>query len=359
MMLTQLHIHSLRTIHQAQLPLHPQWNFFTGPNGSGKTSLLEAIYLLGTGHSFRTREVFPLISDGQDTVTIFSRNNTNQTLSIQKSLAGPTQVKLNNQFCRTTSELAYFLPCQLFYQDIFHIMDAGPALRRSVLDWGLFHVKHQYLPLWKDYRRAIKQRNALLRKQSNLSSCLPWDTMLSEFAEAVHALRLDYFTQLSSVFQDYLQELTNISCTIEYYKGWDRKKTGKSLLMVLTEQFNQDKQRQYTFYGPHQADLVIEATSSKTKARYILSRGQQKMVLIALKLAQVAIMQKPCVFLLDDLAAELDAEHFRRLLTCLNKLPGQKFLTAIDLPAWVGEIFFNKFAQFSCSNGIIEPLILS
>lgn len=355
MILSQLNIHHVRNISSAQLTLHPRYNIFHGMNGSGKTSILEAIYLLGSGHSFRTRETHPLIAHNQPTLTVFARANVENSISIQKSSSGSTQVKLNQQACHRSSELAHFLPCQLVYQDIFQIIDAGPSIRRSVLDWGLFHVKQSYHALWKEYRHVLKQRNALLRQKASQKEFIPWDKQLTDMAHELDVLRMSYFNEWSEVFQTILAQLTNVPCTIHYYKGWDRKASGKSLAAILSEQFTSDCQRQYTHSGPHQADILFDSAS--LKAKQTLSRGQQKIILIALKLAQAHLLAKPCVYLFDDVTAELDTQHVQRFISCISQLKGQFFLTSID----ANQLLIHKELQdasvFTLTDGAIatEP----
>lgn len=327
-MLTQLNIHYLRNISSMQLTLHPRFNFFYGPNGSGKTSILEAVYLLGSGHSFRTRETTPLVQQGQTTLTVFSKTQHQDALSIQKSLSGSTLVRLNQQPCQRSSQLAHFLPCQLFYQDLFQIIDAGPSTRRSLLDWGLFHVEQKYHGVWKEYRAVLKQRNALLRQKASRQLCLPWDTLLVELAYELDRMRASYFQEWSASFQVFLNQLTDTPCTIHYDKGWDKKGSGKPLNEILNQQFEQDVLRQYTHSGPHQADVWFD--SALLKAKHHLSRGQQKIILIALKLAQAHLLSTPCVYLMDDITIELDQAHVQRLCACLTQLPGQFFLTSIQ-----------------------------
>lgn len=328
-MLSQINIHHLRNIDALYLTPHPRFNFFYGQNGSGKTSILEAIYLLGSGYSFRTRETAPLVQHGHPSLTVFSKTQTQDTVSIQKNLNGATIVRLNQQPCQRSSELAYLLPCLVFYHDLFQIIDAGPSVRRSILDWGMFHVEHSYHPLWKEYRSVLKQRNALLRQRdSQRASYLPWDKLLVDLAHAIDELRQPHFQNWSNNFQLFLPQLTDTSCQIRYDKGWDRKGSGKSLQAILNEQFDQDLHRQYTYAGPHQADIVFE--SELLKARQHLSRGQQKIILIALKLAQAQMISKPCVYLMDDITVELDQTHIERLFTSLENLPGQFFLTSVQ-----------------------------
>lgn len=326
-MLAQINIHGLRNIDTMHLELHPRFNFFYGQNGSGKTSILEAIYLLGSGHSFRTREIAPLVQQGQSSFTVFSKTHQHETISVQKSLDGSTLVRLNQQPCQRSSELAHFLPCLLFYHDLFQIIDAGPSVRRSILDWGLFHVEHSYHEIWKEYRVVLKQRNALLKQKAKPQYYVPWDNRLVDLAHELDRLRAAYFKEWSSRFQACLQPLTDTPCSIRYDKGWDKKGTGKSLKTILAEQFEQDVQRQYTNAGPHHADVVFDSVLLKAKQH--LSRGQQKIILIALKLAQAQLIAKPCVFLMDDITVELDHLHIQRLFDVIDHLPGQFFLTAV------------------------------
>lgn len=328
-MLNQINIHSLRNIDELYLNPHPRFNFFYGPNGSGKTSILEAVYLLGSGYSFRTRETAPLIQQGRDSLTVFSKTQKQDTISIQKNLQGATLVRLNQQPCQRSSDLAHLLPCVVFYHDLFQIIDAGPSVRRNILDWGLFHVEHSYHALWKEYRSVLKQRNALLRQRdTNRQNYLPWDKLLVDLAYAIDALRKPYFQKWSDCFQGFLPKLTSTTCQIQYDKGWDRKETGKSLQAILNDQFEQDIHRQYTYAGPQHADVLFD--SELLKARQHLSRGQQKIILIALKLAQAAMIPKPCVYLMDDITIELDSDHIQKLFTSLEDLPGQFFLTSVS-----------------------------
>ena len=349
MSLTHLNIHHVRNISTAALTLHPRYNVFHGPNGSGKTSVLEAIYLLGTGRSFCTHEISSLVRHNEVSLTVFSRTNTNESVSIQKSLFSPTQVKLNQQACQRSSELAHFLPCQAFYQDIFQIIDEGPSVRRSLLDWGLFHVKQPYHDLWKDYRRVIKQRNALLRQKAAKQQFIPWNTMLVELSIELDRMRAEYFQAWSVAFKSLLSELTDTPCAIQYYKGWDKKGTGKDLRTILHEQFDSDLHAQYTHSGAHQADIFFE--SAALKAKQSLSRGQQKIILIALKLAQAQLLPKSCVYLFDDIAAELDAKHLQRFIDCLSKIKGQFFLTAIDPTYLRRSLNDDEGAFFTIENG--------
>jgi DNA replication and repair protein RecF len=349
MSLIELNINNLRNIVATSLTLHPRYNFIHGSNGSGKTSILEALYLVSHGRSFRSRYITPLINEHANTMSIFARFNDNASISIQKNSTGSTQVKLNQNPCLRCSELAEFLPCQLLDADIFQIIDAGSAFRREVLDWGMFHVKHSsllqndnYHALWINYRRILKQRNTLLRQHAAKNEFEVWDQQLSVLSEQLNVMRAEYHAQLAQVFDMFLKKLTNIECSLHYYKGWGKQDPDKSLANVLNEQFHSDQQRLYTQSGAHQADLIFKLPM--LNAKQTLSRGQQKIILIALKFAQAYILNKPCMYLLDDLPAELDNKHVEKVMQSLELLPGQFFITTID------NNIANKWSQLYSAN---------
>jgi len=353
MIISELQIHQLRNITHAHVHLHSDFNIIVGENGSGKSSFLEALYILGCGHSFRTRDISSIIQHNTSSLTVFGRSVEEDTVSVQKSLNKPTLVKVNHQFCSSSSQLAYRLPIQVFYQDIFQIIDAGPVVRRSLLDWGLFHVKQDYLSKLNRYKQLLKQRNALL-KQPNAKSMdfNIWNEQLSVQAELIDKERSQFFQQWIKIFYKVLQQLSDVNCKLQYYKGWDRKNEGISLKEVLDKMLESDQHRCFTQKGAHQADLLIEV--NEHKAKQILSRGQQKIILIALKLSQAMLLSKPCMYLFDDILAELDQTHVERLFEFIKTIPGQKIVTSIYNNPF--DSFFSKKQFFKIHSGKIEAL---
>lgn len=357
MIIKEIKIHQLRNLSFAHLSLNPRFNFLIGPNGSGKTSLLEALYLLSCGHSFRSRELAPLITQGLSLLTVFAATPDQETISIQKSCSQATQIKINHQLCTTTSQLAYFLPCQVLYAELFQIIEAGSAVRRKLLDWGLFHLQPQYFKLWKEYKKVLKQRNALLKTHAPYAHFIPWDQQLNALAHELDYWRKEYFERWKIRFYEVLEQITDCTCRIHYFKGWDKKQRGKALDETLAEHFQGDKQKLYTQYGPHQADIFIE--SKDMKAKQTLSRGQQKMIVIALQLAQGALLDRHCLYLFDDLPAELDKLHQKKLLQYLAKQRGQYVITSLDtldgvelLPKEEVAVYYAPFQKESLTDSI-------
>lgn len=324
MSISQLDVYSFRNIAALRLSPHSRWNVVFGENGSGKTSLLEALSMVSSGRSFRTRDINALIHYGEEALTLFARTLADRTISIKKSKSDML-VWIDQKSCSKRSELAQLVPCQLFYQDIFSIIDAGPTVRRTVLDWGLFHVKHQDVFLWKEYARVLKQRNTLLRQQAPQQHFKPWNLLLEELSESLHQARQAFCEAWFEVFYETLSKLTSQSCLVAYEKGWDKKNTGRRLLDILDEQWSMDISRQYTHSGAHQADLILSTPTLKVKQS--LSRGQQKMILLALKLSQAQLVSKKSMYLFDDVFSELDHTHCERLLAYMESLNGQFFFT--------------------------------
>lgn len=327
-MLRSVFLQQFRCFTQFQTDLHPRFNFISGENGSGKTAFLEAIALLSQGQSFRMREMSPLIQFGQSQCALMAHLIDAQTVGIQKTQAGETTVRINSRPCSRRSELVSLMPSQVIYQDIFQIIDAGPVMRRQLLDWGMFHVKPSYHEQWQQYRQALKQRNALLKQRAPLSAFAAWNFVLGELAEQLNEAREVYLEALRPLFYRLLQQLTTVTCTLNFYKGWDR--TGKHTLEVILETAHAaDCMKQYTQYGPHHADL--ELVTCEGQVRKVFSRGQQKIVLLALKLAQAELLNKPCLYIWDDICSELDHRHLEKLTEVMEGLPGQYFISGIDL----------------------------
>ncbi|MCX7115263.1 MAG: DNA replication/repair protein RecF [Gammaproteobacteria bacterium] len=329
MKLHSLSLHHFRCFSQYQTTLHPRFNYIIGENGSGKTAFLEAISLLSRAQSFRIRETAPLIQTQQDQLTVMTHLADTQTIGIQKSRDAHTSIKINGQSCFRTSELANLLPSQVIYQDVFQIIDAGPMIRRQLLDWGVFHVKPFYHDWWKQYRQALKQRNALLKAQAKKTEFAIWNRTLCDLSKNMDEARQDYVDTLEPIFKAILKTLTQLDCDLAYFNGWDRQRQGQPLATVLEATHEADRKKQYTQFGPHHADLELLNPAGKVKQ--FLSRGQQKMLLLTLKLAQAQLLDKPCLYLWDDICAELDEGHLEKLGRLIQDIPGQYFITGIQV----------------------------
>ncbi|WP_419832457.1 DNA replication/repair protein RecF [Endozoicomonas atrinae] len=352
-MIQQLSITDIRNLSSVSIKPSLSVNVLYGLNGSGKTSVLEAIHILGVARSFRTSRIKPVINRDAEVCTVFGRLGVTSgsiPVGVSRNLRDETlQIRVSGENLKSTSELARLLPLQVINPDTFRLLEGSPKLRRNFIDWGVFHVKHHdFFPLWKRMQKALKQRNSLLRHgRINGSELASWNVEFEKAANAIDVLRSDYIQRLTPVFNEVLSELTDLeNLTLQYYRGWDKE---RSLNEVLGSGLARDAQSGYTHSGPQRADLRIRV--GKVSAVDILSRGQMKLVVCALKLAQGFLYKelsgKQCVFLVDDLPSELDIPHRLALCQLFQKMNCQTFITCVEKEAledcWLPETEVKMF----------------
>lgn len=335
MRLSQLRIHAVRNLKDLSLTCHPTFNWIIGRNGSGKTSVLEAIHLLALGRSFRSRHIQSLIAYGASSFACFGEimgeAGVSIAMGIEKSTDGEVKCKLQGEICSRLSEFASVLPIQLITPETFRLLTAGAEERRRFLDWGVFHVEHSFAALCQTYHRALKQRNAALKIYSQENDQIKhWEEALIVTGERIALQRGVYFAALEPFIQAACQDwLPNMRVEIGYCPGWEEGSLG----MAIEAARKKDRHRGYTSVGPHRGELEMRVEGFP--AHQVLSRGQQKLLIFALYGAQAQQLAKQAgkqsVFLVDDIASELDPENRAKLLTALRNMQHQIFLTAISL----------------------------
>lgn len=330
MHLQRLHIQRIRNLEAVALTALQPFNIFYGNNGSGKTSILEAIHVLATGRSFRTHIPKQYLQHHAQDALIFAQSEQDK-IGIQKHSSGEQLIKVNGDTLATQGQLAKLLPLQHLDPQSSDVLDHGAKARRQMLDWLMFHVEPEFYPLWQGYARALKQRNRLLKSSRNLSlaELAPWNQLLSDFGERLHQQRLDIIARWQLFLaQDLAELLPNLDIKMDYSAGFHSE---LGLLHDLQQHHQKDIERRYTEYGPHRADLRFKTALGP--ADEVLSRGQKKLLMMALKLSQIAMLhasQKQTVVLLDDITAELDLAAQQRLLARLSHLGSQVFLTTLE-----------------------------
>jgi DNA replication and repair protein RecF len=347
MTLKRLFIQNLRNLTGVDITPATQVNLFYGENGSGKTSVLEAINLLALGRSFRSHKHKPLINHNQSVFTVFGKvhvdDNSDVPIGISRHVDGTASFKANGVLVPSAADLAAYLPVQVINSDTFLLLEGSPKVRRQFIDWLVFHVEPNFFPVWKATQRCLKHRNSLLRHDRiDPFELAPWDQELLGLTDKIHLYRTHCMSEFEKTFNELLNEFINIEgIKFSYYRGWDKDKTYAE---VLTAGFERDRRQGYTQSGSHRADLKI--TVNGQDAADVLSRGQQKLLVCALKIAQgyvfSRITNRKSIYLVDDLPAELDEKHRSLLVDWLNKMDTQVFITGVEremlLSSWCDKI---------------------
>lgn len=328
--LSALSLQEFRCFESAGLEAVAGVNLITGRNASGKTSLLEAIYLLGRGRSFRVPRLSALVRHGAAEAVVFGQvgaGDERRRLGIRLGAAG-TEVHVDGRSGQPIAQLAAAFPVQLIDPQVHDLVQGGPGERRRFLDWGVFHVKHEFLPAWQRYRRALQQRNAAIRAGAGPGQLAAWDQELAPAGETVDRLRREYVDGLSPKISEYAAKMLLNDVKIVYQAGYSE---AGGLAEALRSAVDRDRAAGSTQLGPHRAELRIEAGGQP--ARHRLSRGQQKALAASLVLAQADHLRESTgrapVLLIDEPAAELDGERLGALLDTIAALDGQVFITAL------------------------------
>ncbi|CAQ82096.1 MULTISPECIES: DNA replication/repair protein RecF [Photorhabdus] len=358
MTLTRLFIRDFRNIADADLPLATGFNFLVGPNGSGKTSVLEAIYTLGHGRSFRSIQSGRVIRHNCDEFVLHGRleqreNARESSIGLSKNRNGDSKVRIDGSDGGKIAELAKMLPMQLITPEGFTLLNGGPKYRRAFIDWGCFHNDPRFFSAWVNLKRLLKQRNAALRQVTHYSQIRPWDQELAPLANQINQWRTEYVTNIIQGIADTCKQfLPEFILRFSFQQGWDKESDYAEL---LERQFERDRALTYTASGPHKADLRIRVEG--TPVEDMLSRGQLKLLMCALRLAQGEYFTRQngqqCLYLLDDFASELDAGRRQLLAERLKSTQAQVFVSAIS-PGQVTDMLDGNSRMFRVENGKIE-----
>lgn len=325
-------------------------NLIYGANGSGKTSLLEAISYLSLGRSFKTSKYHSLISNGKSGFIISSKIKEDSdkpeiTLGISRDRFRDKDlhIKINSNKVSNLSELVDKICVQIMHPQGIELITGLPEVRRRFLDWGVYFSVPDYLKLWAKYRRILAQRNWLLKTNSSEAQIVVWDDLFCSLAEKINYYRIRYLKEYIDIFNDKIAKfLPDLTFEFSFYNGWDSEVDLRSAVSLHLEK---DRFLGYTFYGCHRADLRLKA-SNQTAADF-LSRGQLKLLVCAMKLSQGYLFFKQtgrkCIFLIDDLTSELDIHSRNLLLNDLSALSNQVFITNIS-----ENIDFPGFNNVSC-----------
>jgi DNA replication and repair protein RecF len=331
MTLRSLQVTDFRCLQRIEFSPDPEFTLICGQNASGKTSVLEAVYLLGRGRSFRTRRLDHLIRRGSDRFVVFGEIRTGARdfpMGVEGSGEG-LRARIDGRNATGLAELTLALPTQIIDPEVHKLIEDGPGRRRRFLDWGVFHVEPSFVGHWQMYQQALKQRNAALKVQQAKSMATIWDSELVRHGETLTAARARYVDMLLPHAEEFGRRLLDRQVSLSFRSGWLK---GQSLNEALIRSWDTDSLRGVTSVGPQRAELHVQVDG--ITARDEVSRGQQKLLASALLLAQLRLFgaespAKP-VLLLDDPAAELDQKRLSLLLECVRGLDVQLMVTSLS-----------------------------
>ena len=332
MHLSVLRAQGLRLFQDLEIELSPGFNLFIGENGAGKTSILEAADVLSRGKSFRAGQLSEVVRNGQDRLVISAEvlNGTDEKVQLGMARdAGSTRLRLNQQNVHNWSALTECLPILSIHPESYQLITAGPNERRKYVDWGLFHVEPNFKRAWVNYSRALKQRNFCL-KLKHINEAKQWHQTLQENGEQIHHMRSQYIDEIAPIVQELADKLAlNDVISLKHKPGWDLR---EGLETQLDAELSCPDCPISTQVGPHRADVIISWNDSRFAKTS--SRGQQKILAIALKLAQAMHLyrrqNKSSIYLVDELPAELDQVRRQKVLQELSKMPNQVLITSIS-----------------------------
>ncbi len=393
MYIKRLLINDFRNLEYVELTPCLGFNFICGPNGSGKTSIIEAIHYLSLARSFRTSSYQYLIRQGQPQFTLFAQVQADNaeldtTIGLLRPRNGEPVIKINSDPITRMVDLIDHIYVQIIHPQGVELITKSAEVRRAFIDWGVYYTDPEFKQLWLQYRKTLKQRNTLLRRdgpkrryQSPFSDFTPqltesiaglqgeasltlnaalasnlgfeqqnlgcdkhgfdkpnfgfdemgvWDEALARLSEQITQKRQAYLEQLQVILQEIVgQFLPDFHLKFELNQGWEK---GQDLRVLLAQNLEKDRGLGYTLYGCHRADLKIK--NNNISAGATLSRGQLKMLVYAMRLAQGMLLRqltnRTCIYLIDDLNSELDDRAQRILLDTLVSCQHQVFISNIQ-----------------------------
>ena len=361
MSIKRLDIYNVRNIHEQSIYPSSKFNFIVGKNASGKTALLEAIYLLGRAKSFRSSSIKSVINFSQPRLTVSSEilSETNQSVQVGVQMDGKDiEIRINQQSNQKRVQLAYALPMQIIHPKSFELLDSTSQLRREYLDWGIFNHDNSFLADWRKYKKTLMQRNALLKLKTT-NQIRVWDKELVNYGTMVNAYREHYLDTVKPVLNKIADQLLNLTdLEVRLYPGWQ---VDKGFQINLHEHLAKDMQYGFTHCGPHRGD--IQVMFKNKLAKEVLSRGQLKILVICLKLAQVELIKNSrnyfgCI-LIDDFSAELDGQNREKILQYLSEMNVQVFISSTETDDFTNLRPIGEYTMFHVEQGKIEEIDVS
>ncbi len=319
MYIDSLEAHSFRNLEPLTLELGERPVLVRGPNAQGKTNLLEALYVCATGRSFRNAAPRELLAHGAERGRLAARFVRQGVRHDVEVTLAPThrQVAVDGRHLRQATRLLELVNVVAFFPDDLRLAKGSPEERRRFLDRAIANHRPDFVEAALAYAKALKARNALLRATAPPDRLLveTYDDQLVRYGALIHSCREETLRELSPLAQARFDAIMKTPSALGLSLASGVPGAGGAfadeLRQALEKSYPKDRARGMTSVGPHRADLVMQVFTHD--ARLFASQGQQRAIVLALKLAEVEYLRRRLgtapVLLLDDVSSELDTER--------------------------------------------------
>lgn len=346
MYVASITLHDFRNYEDREIIVSPGLSVLVGPNGTGKTNVLEAVQLLTSGRSFRRPRWSELVRWGCESGRISAEilDTTPTRPEITFNTDNTRSFRLNGVSKRRVSDITGMLPCVVFTPDDLQLTKGAAEARRIEIDDLGEQLSKTYGTIRRDYARIVRHKNVLLREwQASDEDLEPWDIQVASLGSRLLVHRRRLLRRIADKAEAAYVELSGaerltVGYTDQCGLGTPRladevttEEAERSILQQITTRRRDERARRVTLVGPHRDEITFRLDSQD--ARAFASQGQQRTIALAWKLAEVQVVEevalrKP-VLLLDDVMSELDAER-RRALTNLIQSSIQTFVSTTD-----------------------------
>lgn len=340
MIVEEIRVRGLRPYEMFSAKFSDKLTIITGKNGTGKTTLLEALYYMAQGTSFRGRDRDMISHDSTRTdILLIDREKIERRASLQ--LTSDDKIKkafLINSKTSLRMLSTHKQPVVLFEPDELRLISSSPDRRRKFFDSFLARLYPEYSMVINRYQRVLAQRNELLKQRENIAGdswnnqIFVWDIKLADLATTIVNMRREFVIISNSKLSQIYSKLANTThhIALSYISNISSDNYKQSLLNHLSKTHLQDSYRGYTSTGPHRDDFIIQLDGHN--ASETASRGEMRTIMLAYKLLEVKLQQEiydsPPLILMDDVFSELDISRENQLTTSLRDY--QTIVTTTD-----------------------------
>lgn len=346
MYMTELELIHVRNHSHKQITFTPNIIVIHGPNGRGKTNILESAYIATMGHSHRTSDMKDVIHWNEDEASIivhFMKAETPHTLQIKWGRQGKKLIRLHDNPL-SQKELVGTLNTVIFSPEDLELIKGTPSLRRRFLNMEISQTSPQYYHQLTMYQRAVQQRNRVLKEYSHKAHApvQDWDEQIATLGAQIIQKRLESLKKLNQLMDLMNRKLTNgkEDLRLQYiqpYSEYTLLVTKEALLSALQSHLAEDRRRFQTSVGPHRDDIIFY--SGPMDLKRFGSQGQQRTAILSVKLSELEYIKSEVgeypILLLDDVLSELDQERRQNLLKFIHKRV-QTIITTTDIEETAG-----------------------